>query len=124
MKLYDLIKEAHGCKEPDTATHFVEAIGDAEVIYDVYLLDWNVRITVPFAVSAVIQMICIDSDPEDIVTEVRTYKVRPIDAIAYALTTFETQPEPVKKHLRERFGPTLLRARKLGHEHWKGMQPQ
>lgn len=121
----ELIKTAHGCVMPDVATHCIEDAGEL-IHYDVYLLDWNIRIEVPMPEVAVIGHVFV-LHPEvdehtDLAPFLRGYKVRAVEAIAYALVTFEQQPHAVRQHLEMRFGPMLETARKLGRDWWNGTQ--
>lgn len=113
MKLHNLIREAHGCAMPTVATHFVEDLGD-DILYDVYLWDFGVKISVPFRGVWIASM----QELERVEFNPKTYKVRAQDAVAYALMTYNTQPEPVREYLRGRFGPKLREARGMAHGYW------
>lgn len=115
-ELAKLIYEAHGCKTPDVGTHFIDDL-ETDVLYDVYLWDWDVKILVPMPAMTVAMMQALEGQPIDL----RAVKVRPIDAIAYALATYLTQPTPVRDYLKGRFGPTMRKARDLAGKHWEGM---
>ena len=108
-----LVREAHGCKMPDASTHYIEDL-ERDILYDVYLWDWGVVITVPFPAKSALMMQAMEEKP----LNERLYQVRPIDAIAYALASYSTQPEPVRAYLRGRFGGMLKQARSMGSDHW------
>lgn len=118
----ELVRTAHGCVLPDVATHCVEDAGDV-IHYDVYLLDWNVRIEVPMPVSGVVAHLFVMDETLDEHVDldplIRRYKVRALEAVAHALCMFENQPIAVQQHLRSRFGPMLDRARRMGREWWR-----
>lgn len=111
-----LVKEAHGCVLPECSTHFVEDL-ESDFLYDVYLWDWGVTITVPLRAEWVVNHLV----AQGLEVQPNLYKVRPQDAVAYALTTYSIQPKPVRDYLQSRFGKMLNQARDLAHSYWSGL---
>ena len=115
MKFVDLVREAPGCVLPDAGTHCLGPVGD-DVAYDVYLWDWQVCIRVPLPAMTV----AVAQTAGGVPVNPTVYKVRPQDAIAYALASFDVQPQAVQAHLRGRFAALLPRARELAARYWAG----
>lgn len=114
-EFFHILKEAHGCELPSYGCLFIEAIAD-RYVYDCWLIDWDVTISVPLPLAAVVARLCFDrKQPEDY----RTLKVLPATLFAYALGTFDKQPERVQRYLRGRFGPLLPTMRSHAATSWR-----
>lgn len=114
MKLAQLVQEAHGCSMPEASSHYLEDLG-SDFLYDVYLWDWGVKITVPVPASFVGFWMKGDVCPPK-------FQVRAQDAVAYGLVTYGTQSQSVRDYLKGRFGPMLNQARTMAFDYWKGME--
>ena len=119
-----LLGEAHGCKMPDVASTYVGC--DTETYYyDVHLTDWGVTVRVPMPALSVLLRLhnlhpaFVPELPwEHAEFYIHRYQVRVESVLSYALAAFDGQREDVRRHLVERFGPTLPTARNKASLLW------
>lgn len=117
-RFHDLTREAFGGRLPDIGSHFQADEGDT-IVFEVTLFDhalsWFVRMP---ALAVVAHLATIDdslqiADNEEWGKRERTYKVRVLDAIAYALVS-----EQHDQFFRARYGLYFNEATEAAYERW------